>query len=259
MTNIRADIVLLEGISYVGKSTIAEELAKILNYTYINTGHMYRGIAWLAKSNNIGYDSDDKIIELAKHTEFKFKRCSDSNSTRTFINDLDLTEKLDEIDTVHCASKIAKIGEVREVLIEKQKKLISLGSLVVEGRNLSTEVFPGASTEVFITANIEVRAKRMKKVLTESNLIDNIDFSEFIKKIEDLDKRDFTRKISPVKMGKNAISYDNSLSPSAKNDAIFIYYHMQNPSKVSNQKFIYTSQEFQKIELNVKNIKETES
>ena len=198
MKMVNNNIIAIDGQSYVGKSTISNELAKLMSCIYINTGHLYRAVAYEAIKSGIDSSDHKSIISVVNRMKIQFKFYE--NKTRTIINDKDLTYSLDNPKIVSYSSKIALIPDLREQLNEIQRSYTNQGMVIIEGRDIGKVVFPNAAWKIFLTASTEVRAKRMKKVLIEKDPSKKLDISDLIKEVIALDQRDTNREIAHLKI-----------------------------------------------------------
>ena len=224
------NLITIDGPSYVGKSTIARELSKLLGFTFVNTGHMYRSVAKYAIDLGLDYKEREKIFKIAQSIKFEYKTIN--GNVRTIVNGEDFTEKLHYPEIVSYSSKIAQISDLRDALTEKQRLLAEKGKTIFEGRDLGTVVFPNAEWKFFITASLDIRALRMKKNLFQRNPDQEISLESLIKKVSKIDDRDINREIAPLIQANDAIMYDNSDSPSEKQDAIILQYYINNTNEI---------------------------
>ena len=180
--------VAIDGPAGAGKSTIAKQVAKENGYIYVDTGAMYRGLA--IHFLNLGIDPKDteKIIEACK--------------------DVEVTAKLRTEEVGNMASMTSAIPEVREKLLELQRTLAREKDVIMDGRDIGTHVLPDADVKIYLTASVEIRAKRRYKELVEKGV--QCDLKEIEKDIEERDYRDMTRKIAPLKKAEDAILVDSS-------------------------------------------------
>ena len=225
-----SNVISIDGPCYVGKSTIARELSTLMGYKHINTGHMYRAVAKKVLHLGIPLEQRESIINIANDLEINFKL--KGFTTHTIIDGEDLTNALDlpEIDSF--TPKIALIPELRQILMEKQRSYANTNFVILEGRDIGTVVFPDAIWKFFITASLEVRAKRMQKLLKEKQLVPQLDKKNIIQKIIEIDKTDRNRVIAPLKMAKDAMLYDNSDSPSELQDAFILQYYINHSNEL---------------------------
>jgi len=203
--------IAVDGYSSCGKSTFAKEIARKLNYKYIDSGAMYRAITLLCTKNNIirGEEINIKALELLltdTHIDFRF---TDSrNRHETFLNGKNVEDEIRAAGVSDCVSYVSEIRQVREKMVLIQRRYGKEGGIVMDGRDIGTVVFPDADLKIFMTANPEIRAERRYKELKGKG-IDSY-FEAVKKNIEKRDHIDSNRKISPLKKASDAIVLDNS-------------------------------------------------
>lgn len=191
-------IIALDGPSGSGKSTIANILAKKLKISYLNTGSMYRAVTLFFLENNI--KKSDKIdIDLLRKINIDIKE------DRVFLNEKDVSDKIRNKEVTENVSWVSSIFLVRKYLVDMQRKISQNKSIILDGRDIGTVVFPNAKYKFFLVASSEVRAKRRY----EQNEIDK-SLEEIQKDIEKRDYLDSHRKISPLKKAEDAIEIDSS-------------------------------------------------
>jgi len=222
-------LITIDGSSFTGKSTVSQELAKLLGYQRMNTGSMFRAVAYLQRERNIADTETEKIINIAQNSEMDFKLIL--GESRFFVNGVDFTEKVKDNELVHLASGIAQIEELREVLMKMQRRIGSKGGFVVEGRDTGTVVFPDAKWKFFLDANINIKIKRFFKVLREEEK-QNYTIEQVRAIIEETDKRDRNRVFGPLRKAEDAIVYDNSCSPNAQQDAAVLWHYIKNYKEI---------------------------
>ena len=225
-----SNVIAIDGPCYAGKSTIALALARLTGYTYINTGHMYRTVAKEALQQGISLTDIEAIISIAEALSICFEQQDDS--CRTIVNGEDLTDSLDSLQIASGAAQIASYTELRQVLTDMQRSYAAGKPVIFEGRDIGSVVFVDAVWKFFITASVEVRAKRMKKILMKTQNESLPDMTTLMATIDERDERDQKRIIAPLKMANNAILYDNSDSPSAAQDALILQYYMNHISEI---------------------------
>jgi cytidylate kinase len=196
-------IIAIDGPGGVGKSTISFKIAEYFNYMLIDTGAMYRAVALLALKNNISFDSDE-ILKLAENLEFSFLR--KNNKNLIFVDSVDFSNLIRTPEISKNASKVAKNGKLRKILVEKQREIAKKNSVVIEGRDIGTVVFPNADIKLFLTALPEIRAQRRFKELKEKGL--EVDFETVLEDIKSRDYNDTHRKESPLLKADDAILID---------------------------------------------------
>jgi cytidylate kinase len=204
-------IIALDGHSSCGKSSFAKEIAKKLNYLYVDSGAMYRAVTLYAMRN--GFINNDGInlsnLENALNSiEIDFKYTPQTEKYETFLNGENVEDQIRSMDVSKNVSEISKIKKVREYLVKQQQKLGERKAIVMDGRDIGTVVYPNADIKIFMTASIDVRAERRYKEMVDKGIPGNL---ESVK--ENLSQRDYldqTREESPLKKADDAIILDNS-------------------------------------------------
>ncbi len=191
-------IIALDGPSGSGKSTIANILAKKLKISYLNTGSMYRAVTLFFLENNIK-KSDKIAIDLLRKINIDIKE------DKVFLNEKDVSDKIRNKEVTENVSWVSSISLVRKYLVDMQRKISQNKSIILDGRDIGTVVFPNAKYKFFLVASSEVRAKRRY----EQNEIDK-PLEEIQKDIEKRDYLDSHREISPLKKAEDAIEIDSS-------------------------------------------------
>jgi cytidylate kinase len=198
-------IIAIDGPASSGKSTTAKLLAEKLGYLYIDTGAMYRAITLMAIRHKILNDSD-KIINLAKKIDIQLK--FENGKTSVFVDGVDVSEEIRSMDVSNHVSPVSKIEEVRKIMVEKQRLMGKNGGVVMEGRDITTVVFPEADLKIFLTATIEERANRRVKEYISKGI--DIDYQQVVENIKERDRIDSSREVSPLKKSEDAIEIDTS-------------------------------------------------
>ena len=203
--------IAIDGHSSTGKSTLAKQLAKALNYIYVDTGAMYRAVTLYAIQQNFiseTYFYTDKLIESLNQIYLSFKFNDDLGFAEIYLNDENVDDKIRSIEVSNFVSKIAAVSEIRTKLVQQQKKYGIDKGVVMDGRDIGTVVFPDAELKIFMTASAEIRAQRRFLEMQEKNM--NVSFDEVLKNVVERDKIDSTRKDSPLIVAENAVVIDNS-------------------------------------------------
>jgi len=202
--------IAVDGYSSCGKSTLARGLAKELGYVYIDSGAMYRAVTLFAMNNNVfekgGFDRQ-KLIENLKNVVIHFELDNENNPV-TYLNGNNVEREIRQIEVSSKVSIISAVPDVRERMVKLQRKMSENKSVVMDGRDIGTVVFPRARIKFFITAGIDVRAKRRYDELIEKG--DDTDFEQVKANIIERDLLDQSRAVSPLKMADDAILIDNS-------------------------------------------------
>ena len=203
--------IAIDGHSSTGKSTLAKQLAKALNYIYIDTGAMYRAVTLFAMQQGFitsdAFDAGQLVANL-NHVFLSFKFNEDLGFAEIYLNDENVEEKIRSIEVSNFVSKIAEVSAIRTKLVQQQKKYGIDKGVVMDGRDIGTVVFPDAELKIFMTASAEIRAERRFLELQEKS--PNITFDEVLKNVVERDKIDSTREDSPLIVAENAVMIDNS-------------------------------------------------
>ena len=199
-------IIAIDGPAGSGKSTIAKFIAKNLNYRYIDTGAMYRAVAWSA--NNEGIDLDDENAVGQWVAELKIEFVANPEGQQVKVNGENTAGLLKNEIVGRGAAKVAAQKRVREILVAKQKEIGQSGNVVMDGRDIGTQVFPNAELKFFMDADAEERGKRRYLELKEKNM--NVDLENIIAEVKLRDHEDKTRSISPLYPAKDAIEVDTT-------------------------------------------------
>lgn len=194
-------IIAIDGPSGAGKSTVARLLSKELGFEYIDTGAMYRALAYKAYKDNIDIN-EIEIEEMLKTTTVNYY------DNQIFLDGENVEKLIREEAISKAASKISALKIVREKMVELQRKIAADKNVILDGRDIGTTVFPNADFKFFITASAKERAKRRFNQLKESNI--EADYESVLSDIIKRDENDSTRQVSPLKMAKDAILIDTT-------------------------------------------------
>ena len=201
-------VLTLDGPSGVGKGTVASIIAQKLDWHLLDSGAIYRAFAIVASNNDIKIDDIDGLLKLANNFDISFKLNSNHEPLNVYLNNVEVSSELRTEKTAALASQFAKIESLRKTLLVKQRQFKKLPGLVADGRDMGTVVFPDASFKVFLTAEVEERAKRRVKQLQESGIAGNI--SHTLAEVQKRDERDVNRQHSPLKPAKDALVIDTT-------------------------------------------------
>lgn len=198
-------IIAIDGPSGAGKSTVAKLLSTKLNFEYIDTGAMYRALAYKAITRNIEISeaNEPMIEEMLKSTMV------DYHHNQIYLDDKNVEGFIREEEVSIGASKISALGSVREKLVELQRKIAENKNVVLDGRDIGTKVFPNADYKFFITASEEIRAKRRFNQLAEKGK--EVEYDNVLSDLKKRDKNDSTRKLSPLIKANDAVLVDTTL------------------------------------------------
>ena len=198
-------VVAIDGPAGAGKSTIAKLVAEKLGYAYIDTGAMYRSVAW--KFLQTGKDFDEALIStLAKTMVIEFK--PEASVNRVFVDGAEVTDAIRSAEVTANVSRVAAIGAVREAMVAQQRRMGESGGVLMDGRDIGTVVFPNAQLKIFLTATVEERAMRRYKELIAKG--QQVDLAQLKEDIASRDKQDSERAISPLRQAEDALLLDTS-------------------------------------------------
>ncbi len=226
MTKTKKITIAIDGFSSCGKSTLAKALAKKINYIFIDSGAMYRGVSLYCIDNNLTIDNEINESLLIEHLpliELSYKINENTMSPELILNGENVENKIRRIEVASIVSKVASIKEVRQKLVLEQQKMGEFGGIVMDGRDIGSVVFPTAELKLFITADPETRAQRRYKELKEKG--EPVTLEEISINLEERDRIDSTRKESPLLQTKDAILLDNSsFTPEEQLDIVYNLY-----------------------------------
>jgi cytidylate kinase len=206
---MKAIVIAIDGYSSCGKSTIAKELSKILNYKYVDTGAMYRAVTLYLIQNHIDFNNIQDVINALEKISITFKIDEQTQIQETFLNDENIENEIRVNPRVAgFVSNVSSISEVRRFLVKQQQELGKLRGIIMDGRDIGTVVFPDAELKLFITADPNVRAqRRFDELKTKGN---NTTFEEVLANLTKRDYIDSNRDDSPLMKANDAIEIDNS-------------------------------------------------
>jgi cytidylate kinase len=195
-------IVAIDGPSGAGKGTVARALAQALGFTHVDTGAMYRAVAWLARQRGTALDDEPAITGLAAAARF------DLTSGRVRIDDHDVTQAIRTPQMDAAAAAVARLPRVRAVLVDRQRAMGSVGDLVMEGRDIGTVVFPNADVKIFLDAKAAERARR--RASDPAHTAQDAPVATIASEMEARDRGDRTRAASPLAAAADAVRIDTT-------------------------------------------------
>ena len=202
-------IIAMDGPAGVGKSTIGGLLAKSLGYQFINTGEMYRALTWKALEEGADLDDQDGVLALAKKLKWEFKPVEEGGTTlKTFIDGVPVTMQIREERVSVNSSRVAANPGVRKFLSKLQRDLGAEGAIVMEGRDITTHVFPDADVKIYLDASPEERAARRYRQLKAAG--QEADRAAILSAILKRDLNDLKREINPLKQAPDALVIDST-------------------------------------------------
>ena len=203
--------IAIDGYSSTGKSTLAKQIAKELGYVYVDTGAMYRAIAYYAMKNNcISTSFFDKQTLIAKLPEInlKFKFNPSLGFAEMYLNDVNIENEIRSIEVSNFVSIVAEVSEIRSKLVQLQQEMGKNKGIVMDGRDIGTVVFPDAELKIFMTASPIIRAQRRFTELKEKGT--TVSYEDVLKNVQERDYIDTHRQDSPLIKAESAIEIDNS-------------------------------------------------
>ena len=202
--------IAIDGHSSTGKSTLAKQLAKALDYIYVDSGAMYRAVTLYALEQ--GFVSDKKfdsnaLISNIENVNIEFKK-EGNNPTVLYLNNKEVSSKIRGMEVSNLVSKVAALPQVRQCLVKEQRKMGQNKGIVMDGRDIGTVVFPEAELKIFMTASAQTRTQRRFDERTAKG--EQVDFDTVYENITSRDHKDSTRADSPLVQAKDAYILDNS-------------------------------------------------
>ena len=198
-------VVAIDGPAGAGKSTIAKLAAEKLGYAYIDTGAMYRSVAWKFLQTGKAFD-EDFISGLSKTMLIDFK--PEAKINHVFVDGTEVTDAIRTPEVTAIVSRVAAIGAVREAMVDQQRRMGEAGGVLMDGRDIGTVVFPNAQLKIFLTASVEERARRRYAEMVAKG--QQVDLQQLQADIAERDKQDSERAISPLRQAEDALLLDTS-------------------------------------------------
>jgi len=203
-------IIAIDGPSAVGKSTLAKLIAQELGYLYVETGAIYRAITWKVLKNNINLNNEERIADLVSNLNISMKNILNKSEEgfRIFIDGEEVTKEIHNPEIDKYVSQIAQIPKVRKKLVSIQRDLAKNGRVVMEGRDIGSQILPEADIKFFFTASEETRIQRRFKELIEKGF--QVNYEEIKAQIKKRDLIDSQRKYAPLMKTIDAIVIDST-------------------------------------------------
>ena len=199
-------VIAIDGPVGSGKSTVARRVAEVLGYVYLDSGAMYRAVAWKALRGNLRLDSEEELQAMAGAS--RIDMLSADGSFRVLVDGTDVTDQIRSAAVAQAASKVAVLAGVRAVLVKEQRRAAGAGGVVMEGRDIGTVVFPDAGLKIFLEASVEVRAERRRLEHVQKG--ERLELSEVLEEVRQRDRRDRERAVSPLVRAPDAVLVDNT-------------------------------------------------
>ena len=196
-------VVAIDGPTGSGKSTVARRVADRLGYLYLDTGAMYRAVGLLATEAGVRLEDEAAVVPIAAAAGLRFV-----GEGRLFAGDRDVSGLIRSLEMGTAASVVSVLPGVRRLLVERQRTLGRGADIVMEGRDIGTNVFPDAEVKVFLTARPEVRAERRAEELCAKG--EEVDVDEVLEALIERDRRDSEREVAPLRKAADAVEVDTS-------------------------------------------------
>ena len=198
-------VIAIDGPAGSGKSTTAKNVAEKLGFIHINTGAMYRGISLKCIQEDVNIEDPSQLNHLLTHTKLEFAA---EGELTLFMDGVDISAEITSVQVTDFVSQVSAISGVREKLVQYQRKMAEGLNVVLEGRDIGTVVFPNADHKFFLVADIHERARRRKKEMEAKGEV--VSLEELIAEMLERDRKDSTRKHSPLKKAEDAVEIDTT-------------------------------------------------
>lgn len=199
-------IVAIDGPAGTGKGTVAKLISERLNFVYIDTGAMYRCITLKMIRESISLNEEEKIKDLLERTKITFKNLSDKQ--HVYLDGEDVSDLIRKPNVNELVSPVSAIKIIRIKMVELQRKLGEEGNVIMEGRDITTVVFPNAEVKIYLDAKLEIRAERRYKELTARG--NNVTYEDTLESIRKRDKNDMEKEMGALKIAEDAVVIDTS-------------------------------------------------
>ena len=199
-------IVAIDGPAGAGKSSTAKEVAFQLGFVYIDTGAMYRAVTLEVIRSNVDVSNENQVTLIAKKSNIQFRWIN--KYLHTFLNNEDVSDEIRSSEVADLVSPVSAIPGVRDVMVKYQREMAKRDNIVMEGRDIGTNVFPSADFKFYLDADIDIRAKR--RISDYKKIGQELTLEEIKKEIKIRDKIDSSRRYSPLKKAYNAIIIDTT-------------------------------------------------
>ena len=217
--------IAIDGLSSCGKSTIAKSISQKFQMRYIDTGAMYRAITLFCLQNNLISEGVVNNEGLKKHLDsinLGFEYNSENKVSETFLNGENIENKIRGLQVSENVSFVAKLPFVRKKLVVLQQEIGKEKNVVMDGRDIGTKVFPDAEIKFFVTADVQIRAKRRFKEMNSKD----VSFDQILNNLKMRDENDTSRETNPLRMAEDAILIDNS-DKSLEQQNIFVFSEIE--------------------------------
>jgi cytidylate kinase len=201
-------IIAIDGYSACGKSSTAKAVASILGYNYIDTGAMYRAVTLYFLQNFVSLTNPNEVENALKEIEIEFRYNPKTQKSDTYLNGINVEQEIRQMAVSDKVSEVSAISQVRKFLVAQQQKMGKKKGIVMDGRDIGTVVFPEAELKIFMTAEMNVRAKRRQDELLEKGEL--VGLEEIIENLKKRDWIDTSRQDSPLRKAEDAQLIDTT-------------------------------------------------
>ena len=201
-------IIAIDGPSGSGKSSVAADVAKKLKFNCLDTGAMYRSIAYVALKNNVDLNDEDALVDICQNNKISFKNIS-NNLREVYINSKNVTKEIRTKEINKAVTPVCKLKRVRHELTKQQRDICKSDNYVVEGRDIGSVVFPDADLKIYLFADIEECAKR-RFLQNKRSGFSNVDYDKVLNDLKRRDFEDSNRDVAPLTQVEDAIKIDST-------------------------------------------------
>ena len=200
--------IAIDGPASAGKSTVAKIIAHKLNFTYIDTGAMYRASTWIARENNVNYGDEKGILAAIDHEQIEFKL--ENGQQKIYAGNKDITQAIRTPEISANVSQVSALAGIREKMVSLQRQMAGEMNVVMDGRDIGTTVLPHAAVKIFLVASVHSRAERRMLDFKERGIETSQTLAEIEHDISERDYKDSHRQISPLKKAQDAVEIDTT-------------------------------------------------
>jgi len=205
--HLKKIVIAIDGYSACGKSTTAKQVASILGYRYIDTGAMYRAVTLYFLEHHVALTNPKEVVKALDNIQISFK-VNSKNVSETFLNGLNVEKEIRQMRISENVSQVSTLRDVRQALVEQQRRMGKEKGVVLDGRDIGTTVFPQAELKLFMTAEVLVRAFRRQRELLDRGQL--VDLDDVIDNLLHRDKIDTGREESPLRQAEDAMVIDTT-------------------------------------------------